>query len=160
MPTEQPLLHTEDSLKSEPALEDLTGKRILVVEDEGIIQVQIRKALTYAGLIVAGSAGSGPEGVALARETQPDIVLMDIRMPGVYDGIEAARRILESRPTCVIMLTAFAGSEYQEQAQQIGASGYIVKPITASVLLPGIRQAWLRFLRGETASASVTGEKP
>ncbi len=135
---------------------DLMGKRVLVVEDEGITQIQIRKALTRAGLVVVGSAGSGPEGVALALQEQPDIVLMDIRMPGEYDDLEAARRILTTRAVCIVMLTAFTGSEHRDQAQEIGVSGYVVKPVTTAGLLPDVLDAWQNFT-GQTEHSAALG---
>src|SRR5689334_15170263 len=72
----------------------LKGKRVVIVEDEGITQMQLRKILTPAGITVVGAAISGPEGVEIVLREKPDLVLMDIRMPGEYDGLEAARRIL------------------------------------------------------------------
>jgi response regulator NasT len=121
----------------------LTHRRILIVEDEGITQMQLRKILSRAGMIVVGAAFNGPQGVKLALEQRPEIILMDINMPGDFNGLEAARRILSVYSTCVVMLTAY--SDYAEEAEAIGASGYVVKPLDAQSLLPQIRAAFQRF---------------
>lgn len=119
----------------------LTGKRVIIVEDEGITQLQLRKVLAREGLTIVGVAMSGPEGVEIVLREKPDLVLMDIRMPGEYDGLEAARRILAERSVCIVMLTAFSDQSFQDQARQIGASGYIVKPIDKDTLLPQLEEA-------------------
>src|SRR5688572_9186754 len=85
----------------------LAGKRIVVVEDEGLTQMHLRRLLVAAGLVVVGVEASGPKAVVRVLQEKPDIVLMDIRMPGEYDGLEAARRILAQFSTCIVMLTAF-----------------------------------------------------
>ena len=97
--------YTAPAEEETPALK---GKRVVVVEDEGVTQVQLRKILTREGLNVVGSAKSGAEGVEAVLREKPDLVLMDIRMPGEYDGLEAARRILEEQSVCIVMLTAFS----------------------------------------------------
>jgi CheY-like chemotaxis protein len=129
----------------------LAGKRIIICEDEGVTQMQLRRALTRAGLNVIGTAFNGQEGVEMALREDPDIVLMDIRMP-VMDGLEAARRIMASRPVCVVMLTAFSDSDVQLRARELGASGYIVKPITSDVLMPLLQEAYTRFQSSSPSS--------
>ena len=78
---------------------------------------------------------------------RPDIVLMDIRMP-VMDGVEATRQILAEYSVCIVMLTAFSDEEYRKQTYGIGASGYVIKPITSDLLLPMMLQAYQRFQQG------------
>lgn len=117
---------------------------MVIVEDEGITIMQLRRALTQEGLKVVGIAGNGQEGVEVVLRERPDLVIMDIKMP-VMNGIEAARRILESYRTCIVMLTAFSTDEYQQQAREIGAGGYILKPITGATLLPQIEAAYRNF---------------
>ena len=124
----------------------LEGKRVVICEDEAVTQMQLRRALSRAGLQVVGIATNGKEAVETTLREKPDIVLMDIRMP-VMDGITAARRIMEAFPVCMVMLTAFANDGYQEQASQLGAAGYIVKPITSDVLLPLLQEALENFHR-------------
>ena len=134
----------QDKETTEGKGEDLQGKRVLVVEDEGITQMQLRVSLQRAGLRIVGAAGSGPDGVEIALREHPDIVLMDINMPGAYNGLEAARRILEDSPACIVMLTAY--NEYRSTAEEIGACGYVTKPMDDRSLLPQLSEAWHRFL--------------
>jgi response regulator NasT len=117
----------------------LAGKRVLTVEDEGITQMQLGRILRSAGMQLVGMATSGPEGVELALQERPDVILMDINMPGDYNGLEAARRILEEYRTCILMLTAY--TDYAEQAKEIGAQGYVIKPIDRMTLLNHVRDA-------------------
>ena len=123
----------------------LEGKRVVICEDEGVTQMQLRRALTRAGLDVVGAATNGQQGVEIALRERPDIVLMDIQMP-VMDGLEAARRILEEFSLCVIVLTAFSDPAFLEKAQELGVSGYIIKPVTSDTLLPQIRKGYAAFL--------------
>lgn len=118
-------------------------KRVLVVEDEGITQMQLDKVLRRAGFTVLPAALNGEQGVEIALRERPDVVLMDINMPGAYNGLEAARRILSEFSTCVVILTAYA--DYDKEAAEIGASGYIVKPLDGQSLLPQLREALERY---------------
>lgn len=136
-PLQPPLVQDDEGA----ALIDLTGKRVVVVEDEGITQLQIRKMLRRQGLDVVGDAADGKEAIRVVLETRPDIVLMDIRMP-IMDGLEASRQILEEYQVCIVMLTAFSEAEYQRKAEKIGACGYVVKPITSETLMPQIQAAY------------------
>jgi len=124
----------------------LAGKRVVICEDEGITQLQLRRALTRAGLTVVGVVGSGQEAVETVLRERPDIVLMDIRMP-VLDGLEATRQIIASYPVCILMVTAYANEGNQEKARLAGASGYLVKPITSDVLLAALQDALQTFAR-------------
>ena len=82
------------------------GSRILVVEDEKIIQLDLQYQLEQLGYVVAGVASTGEEAVEKAAQLEPDLVLMDVRLKGAMDGIEAARRIQAAREVPVIYLTA------------------------------------------------------
>lgn len=126
-------------------MDDLVGKRVLTVEDEGITQMQLGRILRSAGMVPVGMATSGPEGVALALRERPEIILMDINMPGDYNGLEAARRILAEYRTCILMMTAY--TDYAELAQEIGAQDYLMKPIDRMTLLHHVRQALDGFER-------------
>src|SRR5919205_243481 len=89
--------------------------RILVAEDETIIRLDLVELLGRAGLEVCAEARDGEEAVALAREQQPDLAIMDVKMPRL-DGIEAARRILDERPIPIVMLTAYGQDELVSRA--------------------------------------------
>ncbi len=103
--------------------------RILVVDDETVITTQLEEHLASMGYDVVGSASSGEEAVALARDLNPDIILMDIVMqPDGLDGIDAATAIQAEQDTPVIFLTAFADDAYVERARNVQPFGYILKP--------------------------------
>ena len=125
---------------TEQAREGLKGKRVVVIEDEGVTQMQLRRTLTHAGLIVAGTAINGRDGVEVALRERPDLILLDIRMP-IMDGVEAARQIMAEHPVCIVMLTAFSDMEYRDRTRALGVSGYVIKPITSDLLLPLMLQA-------------------
>jgi len=126
-----------------PTPDLLAGKRTLTVEDEGITQMQLSKILSLAGMAHVGLAMNGPQGVALALELKPELILLDINMPGDYNGLEAARRILREIRTCIVILSAYA--DCQEEAAAIGVHGYVVKPLDRAMLLIKIREALVRF---------------
>src|SRR5213082_4205691 len=117
--------------------------RILVAEDETIIRLDLVEMLARAGLEVCAEARDGEEAVALAREHEPDLAIMDVKMPGL-DGIEAARRILDERPIPIVMLTAYGQDELVSRAVEAGVFGYLVKPFREQDLLPGIAAARAR----------------
>ncbi|UWP79532.1 response regulator transcription factor [Dactylosporangium fulvum] len=114
--------------------------RVLLVDDQPLIRSALRVLIAEADdLAVAGEAGSGEEAVRLAGETRPDVVVMDIRMPGM-DGIEATRRIT-GRPDSprVLVLTTFDDDEYVYGALRAGASGFVVKDMALDDILGAIR---------------------
>jgi AmiR/NasT family two-component response regulator len=117
--------------------------RILVAEDETIIRLDLRELLERAGFEVCAEARDGEEAVELARSEQPDLAIMDVKMPRV-DGIEAARRILGERPIPIVMLTAYGQEELVSRAVEAGVFGYLVKPFREQDLLPAIQAARAR----------------
>src|SRR6059058_4958255 len=117
--------------------------RILVAEDETIIRLDLRALLERAGFEVCAEARDGEEAVALARSEQPDVAVLDVKMPKL-DGIEAARRILDERPIPIVMLTAYGQDELVQRAAEAGVFGYLVKPFREQDLLPAIRTARAR----------------
>ncbi len=117
--------------------------RILIAEDETIIRLDLRALLEKAGLEVCAEARDGVEAVELARSEEPDLAIMDVKMPRL-DGIEAARRILDERPIPIVMLTAYGQDELVSRAIEAGVFGYLVKPFRESDLLPAIATARAR----------------
>ena len=117
--------------------------RILVAEDETIIRLDLRGLLERAGYEVVGEAQDGEQAVALARELEPDLAVMDVKMPRL-DGIDAARKILEERPIPIVMLTAFGQRELVERASEAGVYGYLVKPFREQDVVPAIETARAR----------------
>ena len=119
------------------------GIRILVAEDETIIRLDLVELLKRAGMEVVGEARDGEEAVSLARKLEPDLAVMDVKMPRL-DGIEAARRILEERPIPIVMLTAFDQRELVDRAAEVGVYGYLVKPFREQDVVPAIETARAR----------------
>jgi response regulator NasT len=115
-----------------------------VAEDETIIRLDLRELLERAGFEVCAEARDGEEAVALAREHEPDLAIMDVKMPRL-DGIEAARRILDERPIPIVMLTAYGQEELVSRAVEAGVFGYLVKPFREADLLPAIATARARY---------------
>jgi AmiR/NasT family two-component response regulator len=130
--------------------------RILIAEDETIIRLDLRELLEKSGFEVCAEARDGDEAVQLARTMEPDLALLDVKMPKL-DGIEAARKILEERPIPIVMVTAYGEKELVSRAIEAGVFGYLVKPFRETDLLPAIQTATARHeelaaLREEAAS--------
>ena len=117
--------------------------RVLIAEDETIIRLDLRGLLEGAGHEVCAEARDGIEAVELARSEQPDVALLDVKMPRL-DGIEAARQILQERPIPIVMLTAYGQDELVSRAVEAGVFGYLVKPFREADLLPAIQTARAR----------------
>ncbi len=120
----------------------MSRTRVLIVDDQALVRRGFRMILeTEPDLEVVGEAADGEQAVALASELAPDVVLMDVRMPGV-DGIEATRRIaaVEGDVPRVIMLTTFDMDEYVYDALQAGAAGFLLKDVPPEQLVDGIRE--------------------
>ena len=117
---------------------------VIVAEDEALIRLDLVELLTEEGYDVVGEASDGEEAVKLARELEPDLVIMDVKMPKM-DGISAAEIIAEERIAPVVMLTAFSQRDLVERAREAGAMAYVVKPFGASDVIPAIEIAMGRF---------------
>jgi DNA-binding NarL/FixJ family response regulator len=115
--------------------------RVLLVDDHLLVRCRTRQQLEdIPNLLVVGEAADGFEAVALTRTLTPDLVLMDISMPGL-DGIEATRRITAEFPSVrVVMLSSFAGESFQSSALAAGAHGYLVKGESTEKLAGAIQQ--------------------
>lgn len=118
--------------------------RIVIAEDEAIIRLDLRELLEEEGYEVVGEAGRGDQAVELVAQLAPDVVILDVKMPGV-DGIEAAKQISENASCAILMLTAFSQREIVEQARDAGALAYLVKPFHKSDVVPAIELAVARF---------------
>lgn len=130
---------TDDPLHDHPR----RAMRILIAEDETIIRLDLRELLEKAGFDVVAEARDGEEAVELARSAEPELALLDVKMPRL-DGIEAARRILDERQIPIVMVTAYGEEELVARAVEAGVFGYLVKPFRESDLLPAIRTARAR----------------
>ncbi len=118
--------------------------RVVIAEDEAIIRLDLKELLQEDGYDVVGETGRGDEAVELVRDLRPDLVILDIKMPGL-DGLSAAREIAGDRLAAVLMVTAFSQRELVEQARDAGALAYLVKPFQKSDLIPAIEVALGRF---------------
>jgi len=118
--------------------------RILIADDESIRLLSLRAQLAALGHRVVAEASTGEEAVVLAASTQPDLAILDIKMP-LVDGIEAAERITQARPIPIILLTAYSEAQLVERAAQANISAYLMKPVSEEDLLPALTLALTRF---------------
>jgi CheY-like chemotaxis protein len=118
--------------------------KILVVDDEAIIVMQLEKRLSVMGYTVAGMAASGEDAVDMARRLQPDLVLMDIVMPGQMNGIEAAKIITKELDIPVVFVTSYADDAIIEKAKSARPYGYILKPFNELEIKAAIEVALFR----------------
>ena len=118
--------------------------RVVIAEDEAIIRLDLKELLVEEGYDVVGETGRGDEAIELVRDLEPDLVILDIKRPGL-DGLSAARHVAGERMAAVLILTAFSQRELVEQARDAGALAYLVKPFQKSDLIPAIEIALGRF---------------
>ena len=129
-----------------------TPVRILVAEDEALIRMDLVEMLEEAGYVVVAQATNGEEAIALATEHQPDLAILDVKMP-VLDGISAAEKIISIAP--VLMLTAFSQRELVDRARDAGVMAYVVKPFTIGDLIPAIEIAISRHTQMRSLAEEV-----
>ncbi len=130
------------------------AKRVLVAEDETLIRLDIVETLTAAGYDVVGEAADGQEAIDLAVELEPDVCVLDVKMPKV-EGITAAEEILKEIPTAIVMLTAFSQKELVQRAAEVGAMAYVTKPFGPSDLIPAVEIALSRKAQIDALEADV-----
>ena len=125
-----------------------TLARVVIAEDEAIVRLDLKEILVTAGYEVVGETGRGDEAVTLVEQHGPDLVILDVKMPGM-DGIRAAREITSRHKVAVLLLTAFSQRDLIEEARDSGVSAYLIKPFQPRDLLPAIadvlakaRQDW------------------
>ena len=120
------------------------GIRVVIADDEPITRMDRKELLTGEGYQVVGEAADGFDAVEACKQTRPDLVLMDVKMP-LLDGLSAARIVYEEGlADTVMMLTAYSERAFVEQAKDVGAAGYLVKPIDEKSLIPSIELAVAR----------------
>jgi two-component system, response regulator PdtaR len=132
---------------------------VLIAEDEAIIRLDLKGLLEQNGFRVCAEARDGAEAVELARTTEPDVALLDLRMP-VLDGAEAARRIYAERPIPIVMLTAFSDRANIDKAIAAGVFTYLTKPFRETDLVPAIRLAVARHTELLAARRTIGGTPP
>lgn len=128
--------------------------RVIVADDESIVRMDLREMLDSLGYLVVGEAGDGESAVHLSRELRPDIVIMDIKMPGM-DGIDAGKILTEERIAPVLLLTAYSQQDLVDRAKDAGVMAYIVKPFHEADLAPAIEVALRRWEEFRTLEREV-----
>jgi len=118
----------------------MNPSRIVVVDDEPIIRMDLREILQAEGFEVVAEGRNGEDAVRLARELQPDLIIMDIKMP-MMDGLKSARIIHNLSGGAVLLVTAYSQKELIRKAAEAGVVGYLVKPVTARNLIPTVHVA-------------------
>ena len=118
--------------------------RVVIAEDEAIIRLDLKEILEAEGYAVIGETGRGDEAIDLVRMLEPDLVILDIKMPGM-NGIDAAKVISDEGLAAVILLTAFSQQDLIHEASNAGVLAYLVKPFQRSDLVPSIELALGRF---------------
>ncbi len=120
------------------------SRRVVIAEDEAIIRLDLKEILLDEGYDVVGETGRGDEAVDLVRANQPDLVILDVKMPG-SDGLAAARAIRDlGLKVAVLILTAFSQRNLIDEARDAGVAAYLVKPFQRIELIPAIDQAMAR----------------
>ena len=118
--------------------------RIVIADDEAIIRMDLKEILQEAGHEVVGATANGRRAVAIVRDTHPDLVILDVKMPDM-DGVEAARLIAADHLAPVLLLTAIDDAELIERAKDAGVLAYLVKPVEEKNLFPAMEIALSRW---------------
>ncbi|GMU80029.1 MAG: transcriptional regulator [Acidimicrobiia bacterium] len=126
----------------------------MIAEDEAIIRLDLREILEGQGYEVVGEAARGDTAVELVRELRPDLVILDVKMPGL-DGLSAARLVAAERLAAILVLTAFSQRDLVEEARDAGALAYLVKPFQEKDLVPAIEVALARHAEMVALERSV-----
>jgi two-component system, response regulator PdtaR len=129
---------------------------VVIAEDEALIRLDLKEMLEEEGYLVAGEVGDGASAVDLAERLHPDLVIMDVKMPGL-DGISAAEQISAKRLAPVVILTAFSQRDLVRRASDAGAMAYLIKPFTKADLVPAIEVAVSRFQEITALDTEVAG---
>jgi two-component system, response regulator PdtaR len=135
-----------------------TPFRVVIAEDEALIRLDLKEMLEEDGYVVAGEASDGEAAVKLTESLHPDLVIMDIKMPGL-DGISAAERITSEHLAPVVILTAFSQRDLVLRARDAGAMAFLVKPFTKADLVPAIEIAVSRFQELAALESEVSNLK-
>ncbi len=133
----------------------MAATRILVVDDDALIRVNMVEMLTRMGYDVVGEADDATGAVQQARELKPDLVIMDIRMPGDSDGISAAATLTAEAIAPTLLISAYSQPDYVARANEAGVVGYLVKPVTEDHLRPAIEVVLARFNEFESLASEA-----
>lgn len=123
----------------------MTSRRIVIAEDQPLERLDLGQMLENLGHEVVGQAADGRSAVDLARELKPDLVILDIQMPGEIDGLSAAEILASEKVAPVVIMTAYNDEEFIDRARGAGVMAYLVKPYTENQLNPAIEVAIARY---------------
>ena len=135
----------------------MSAPRIVIADDEAIIRLDLKEILEEAGYDVVAETGRGDEAIALVAEHNPDLAILDIKMPGL-DGISAARSILAEHSAAVLLLTAFSQRDLIQDAREAGVAAYLVKPFRKAELIPAIEEVLARAQEDRVIDAELGGD--
>lgn len=116
------------------------SKRIVLVEDESIVRMDVKMILEDAGYDVVGEAGNGEKAIEVVDQVKPDLIIMDIKMPKM-NGLKASKIISQKFKTPILLLTAYSQKDFVDKAKEANIVGYIVKPVSSDRLIPAIEIA-------------------
>ena len=134
-------------------------QRVVIADDEIIVRMDIREILEVNGYEVVGEAGDGIDALELCRQQNPDLVLLDIKMP-LMDGLTAAKQIHSLNPDiAIVVLTAYNDERFIDKAAEYGSVGYVVKPLNERSLIPAIKIALKRAEDFRQLKAELEEEK-
>ncbi|GAC1343535.1 MAG: response regulator transcription factor [Ktedonobacteraceae bacterium] len=133
------------------------GKRILVVDDELSIQRTLRRNLSISGYEVL-VADNGRQALEMARQHQPDLILLDLCLPGEFDGLEVCRQLRQSVQVPIIVLSALTGEKQKVQALDLGADDYLTKPFSNDELQARVRACLRRANAAEMGNGELLGQ--
>ena len=139
---------------AEKVQSDVARRRVLIADDDPLIRMDLAEMLTEEGFEVVGQVGDGERAVELARTLRPDLVILDVKMPG-KDGIQAAAEIADEQIAPVIILTAYCDRDLIQRAIDAGAMTYLAKPFSTATLLPAIELTAARYAEAAASRAEL-----
>ena len=140
---------------AEKVQSDVARRRVLIADDDPLIRTDLADMLTEEGFEVVGQVGDGERAVEQARKLQPDLVILDVKMPGI-DGIQAAAEIAAEQIAPVIILTAYCDRDLIQRALDAGAMTYLAKPFSKATLLPAIELTTARYAEAAALRTELT----
>ena len=129
--------------------------RIVIADDEAVIRMGLRTMLEEKGYRVVGEAGDGTRALDLVEKVRPDLVFVDIKMPGL-DGLAVAETLAQTQKVPVILLTAYGERSMVDRARRAGVMGYLMKPLREADLVPAIEVALARFRDLRSLAEEIT----
>ena len=139
---------------AEKVQSDVARRRVLIADDDPLIRMDLAEMLTEEGFEVVGQVGDGERAVELARKLRPDLVILDVKMPG-KDGIQAAAEIADEQIAPVIILTAYSDRDLTQRATAAGVMTYLAKPFSTATLLPAIELTAARYAEAAASRAEL-----